>query len=146
MLILFIKIVNDSTLQFNVESLKLVGGGHLLYILLYLEKEIWLHYELINSWRVLFRGWDESTSFTKIERTKNVMIPKFFLKLRHAACIYGISCILIEILRRKMLQNAECVFLEEENSLFWQWSGRGQLRTYSSWLTLYIRLSVNIYV
>lgn len=27
MLILFIKIVNDSTLQFNVESLKLVGGG-----------------------------------------------------------------------------------------------------------------------
>lgn len=118
MLILFIKIVNDSTLQFNVESLKLVGGGHLLYILLYLEKEIWLHYELINSWRVLFRGWDESTSFTKIERTKNVMIPKFLLKLRHAACIYGISCILIEILRRKMLQNAECVFLEEENSLF----------------------------
>lgn len=118
MLILFIKIVNDSTLQFNVESLKLVGGGHLLYILLYLEKEIWLHYELINSWRVLFRGWDESTSFTKIERTKNVMIPNFFLKLRHAACIYGISCILIEILRRKMLQNAECVFLEEENNLF----------------------------
>lgn len=60
-------------------------------------------------------------------------------------CIYGISCILIEILRRKMLQNAECVFLEEENNLFWQWSGKGQLKTYSSWLTLYIRLSVNVY-
>lgn len=147
MLILFIKIVNDSTLQFNVDSLNFVRGGGPSVDSLYQEKNLWLHYEVIYSWRVLFRGWDEPTSSTEIERTRKVMIPQFFLNFSRHATMYIWDLMHIDINNKKedVAKRRMCFFWDEENNFFCQWSGRGQLKTYSSWLTLYIGLSVNVY-
>lgn len=120
MLILFIKIVNDSTLQFNVDSLNFVRGGGPSVDSLYQGKNIWMHYEVINSWRVLFRGWDEPTSSTEIERTRKVMIPQFFLNFsRHATMhIWDLMHIDINITKEDVAKRRMCIFGTKKTTFF----------------------------